>query len=119
MCCRALADGLVSSAGFKELADLIASFPALSSYCQFLFVPGPTDPWSSSVLPRPAIPETFTKAIRDRVPKARFTSNPARIRYFGQEIVIFREDLMGRMLRNLVCIKEETEGVDMKRYVGR
>lgn len=24
---------------------------------------------------------------------------------------------MGRMLRNLVCIKDETEGVDMKRFV--
>ncbi len=25
---------------------------------------------------------------------------------------------MGRMLRNLVCVKEDTAGVDMKRYVS-
>lgn len=106
------------TAGFKNLADLIASFPTLASHSNFLFLPGPTDPWSSATLPRPAIPDNFTKYLRDKVPKVTFTSNPARIRYFGQEIVLFREDLMGRMLRNLVSVKDQTEGSDMKRYVS-
>lgn len=105
-------------AGFKALADLIASFPILSQNAQFIFVPGPTDPWSSNTLPRPPIPDTFVKPILNKVPKAVFTTNPARIRYFNQEIVIFREDLMGRMMRNMVQIKEEAQAVDMKKYVS-
>jgi DNA polymerase epsilon subunit 2 len=106
------------SAGFKALAEAIAGFPTLSQHSQFIFIPGPTDPWSSSTLPRPPIPDSFVEPIRAKVPKATFTSNPARLKYFDQEIVIFREDLMGRMLRNIVQIKDGTEGANMKRYVG-
>jgi DNA polymerase epsilon subunit 2 len=105
------------SAGFKALAEAIADFPTLSQHSQFIFIPGPTDPWSSSTLPRPPIPDSFVEPIRAKVPKATFTSNPARLKYFDQEIVIFREDLMGRMLRNIVQIKDGTEGANMKRYV--
>lgn len=103
--------------GFKALADLIVSFPLLLAHSHFIFVPGPTDPWSSSTVPRPPIPESFVKPILSKIPKARFTSNPCRIRYFDQEIVVFREDLMSRMLRNLVTVKEETKGDEMKRFL--
>lgn len=102
--------------GFNALTDLILSFPLLHQ-SHFIFVPGPLDPWSSSTLPRPALPSTITSRLLQRIPKARFVSNPCRLRYFGQEIVIYREDLMGRMLRNLVTIKDENEA-DMKRYVS-
>jgi hypothetical protein len=104
------------TAGFKALGAAILEYPLLASHCQFIFVPGPNDPWSSTTLPRPEIPETFTQYIRDKIPKATFTSNPARIQYFNQEIVIFREDLMGRMLRNLVSVKDEAG--DMRRFVS-
>lgn len=106
--------------GFNALTDLILSFPLLLQ-SHFVFVPGPLDPWSSSALPRPAIPGTFAARLKQRVPKAHFVSNPCRLRYFGQEIVIYRDDLMGRMLRNLVRVKS-TDGADtdadMKRYVS-
>lgn len=102
--------------GFNALTDLLQSFPLLQN-SHFIFVPGPLDPWSSSTLPRPALPSAFTSRLTARIPKARFVSNPCRIRYFGQEIVIYREDLMGRMVRGLVGIKDE-EGADMKRYVS-
>lgn len=103
--------------GFNALTDLILSFPLLHQ-SHFVFVPGPLDPWSSSTLPRPALPGTITARLLQRIPKARFVSNPCRLRYFGQEIVIYREDLMGRMLRNLVGVKGEEDGADMKRYVS-
>lgn len=106
------------TAGFKALADLIASFPTLSSHSHFIFVPGPTDPWTSTTLPRPPIPSHFVQSIINKVPKATFTTNPARIKYFDQEIVIFREDLMGRMLRSLVQIKQGVDGANMKRFVS-
>lgn len=102
--------------GFNALTDLLQSFPLLQN-SHFIFVPGPLDPWSSSTLPRPALPAAFTARLAARIPKAKFVSNPCRIRYFGQEIVVYREDLMGRMVRGLVSIKNE-EAADMKRYVS-
>jgi len=102
--------------GFNALTDLLVSLPLLHS-SHFVFVPGPLDPWSSTTLPRPALPATFSARLTQRIPKARFVSNPCRLRYFGQELVVCREDLMGRMVRNLVGVKQD-EGVDMKRYVG-
>lgn len=45
-------------------------------------------------------------------------SNPCRIRFFNQEIVIFRENIMGRMLRNLVGVKPDVRNDDLKRYVS-
>jgi DNA polymerase epsilon subunit 2 len=36
----------------------------------------------------------------------------------GQEITIFREDLMAKMMRNLVGVKPDLESADLKRYVS-
>lgn len=41
------------------------------------------------------------------------------MKYFDQEIVICREDLMGRMLRNLMGVKEGVvDGAEMKKFVS-
>ena len=99
------------------MTDLLLTFPLLLS-SHFVFVPGPLDPWSSQTLPRPAIPSAITSRLTARIPKARFVSNPCRIKYFGLEVVVCREDIMGKMVRNLVTVKDEGKGADMKRYVS-
>ncbi|BGP51155.1 DNA-directed DNA polymerase epsilon, subunit B [Rhodotorula kratochvilovae] len=96
---------------FTTLANLLTSFPALLASSSFLLIPGPTDPWSSSALPRPALPESLCKALRARIPNLTLGSNPCRVRWFSQEIVIFRDDIMGRMMRNAVRFPAE-EGVE-------
>ncbi|KAK4683976.1 DNA polymerase epsilon subunit 2, partial [Tremellales sp. Uapishka_1] len=102
--------------GFNALTDLLMAFPLLHS-SHFIFVPGPLDPWSSTTLPRPALPSTFTHRLQTRLPNAKFVSNPCRLRYFGMEVVVCREDLMGKMVRNLVGVKGGAEGGDMKRFL--
>ncbi|WVQ81649.1 DNA polymerase epsilon subunit B [Cryptococcus sp. DSM 104549] len=105
--------------GFNALTDLLLSFPLLHS-SHFIFVPGPSDPWSTSTLPRPSLPSTFSARLRQHLPKVRFVSNPCRIKYFGMEVVVLREDMMGKMMRNLVGVKEEEDEGDaglMKRYL--
>jgi DNA polymerase epsilon subunit 2 len=52
-------------------------------------------------LPRRPIPEQYTKSLRQRVRHITFASNPCRVRYFTQEIVLFREDLLKKMQRHL------------------
>ncbi|GAA5982326.1 hypothetical protein JCM5350_006145 [Sporobolomyces pararoseus] len=87
---------------FSQFATLLSSFPSLLAHSQFLLVPGPTDPWSSSVLPRPPLPESLLKPLLAKIPNLTLGSNPCRVRWFSQEIVIFRDDLMARMMRNAV-----------------
>lgn len=112
---------------FNRLADVISEYPLIAEHSTFVFVPGPTDPWTSGIntlLPRGRIPKPFTRTFEARIPRSHFTSNPCRIRYFSQEIVICRDDSMSRILRNSVKVKEDveqndTEDVDvlLKKYL--
>ena len=95
---------------FASLASLLASFETLLACSHFLLVPGPTDPWSSAALPRPPLPTALLKTLLSKVPNVTLGSNPCRIRWFSQEIVIFRDDLMGRMMRNAVRFPAEEGG---------
>ena len=75
----------------------------------YIFVPGPSDPYdvSNLILPRRPLPNSLVKDVKAKLPKVTFASNPCRIMYKSQEIVIFREDLMSRMLRNTVRLKSD------------
>ncbi|KAK7835947.1 hypothetical protein U0070_004038 [Myodes glareolus] len=81
------------SDSLKSLADIICEYPSIHQSSRFVFVPGPEDPGFGSILPRPPLAESITKEFRERVPFSVFTTNPCRIQYCTQEIIIFREDL--------------------------
>lgn len=108
----------VSLEHMDELADLIASYPLITRTTHFVLVPGPLDIAVNSALPRWPLLSSFVTRLQSRVPKVHFGTNPCRIRFFEQEIVIFRENLMARMLRNLVGVKPNVHTDDLKRYVG-
>lgn len=103
---------------FDALADLIASYSLITRTTHFVLVPGPLDVTVNSVLPRKQLLPSFLSRMRNRVPNVHFATNPCRIKFFEQEIVIFREDLMSRMLRNLVGVKPDVKNDDLKRYVS-
>ncbi len=96
---------------FKELADLILEFPALVEHSQFLFVPGPQDPGPGNILPRPPILSVLTSDLTSRVPLATFCSNPCRIQFCTQEIVVFREDIQSKLCRHCVRFPSETTDI--------
>ncbi|KAG0003939.1 DNA-directed DNA polymerase epsilon, subunit B [Modicella reniformis] len=102
---------------FNQLAELIAEFPTIANFCYFIFVPGPNDPWGGNILPRPKIPDFYTAKMRSLVKRSMFTSNPCRIKYCDQEIVIFREDIMNRLLRN--CIVPPCGDVVIQKQLAR
>lgn len=60
---------------------------------------------------------SFTSKLKNKIPKIHFASNPCRIKFFDQEIVIFREDMMSKILRNMVGAKLDVSSSDLKRYV--
>lgn len=102
---------------FNYLADLISRYPFITRTTHFIFVPGPTDLAVNSTLPRRPLLASFVSRLKQRVPKVHFATNPCRIKFCDQEIVIFREDIMARMLRNLVGVKPDVRNDDLKRYV--
>ncbi|KAJ3405868.1 hypothetical protein CcCBS67573_g06713 [Chytriomyces confervae] len=104
---------------FKSLADLIHEFPAIYKTSRFIFVPGPGDPWAGNMIPRPPIPDVFLQRIRAKIPGAVVTSNPARIKYCSQEIVVFREDLMSKMRRNCIIPPDEEQEPELKEHLAR
>jgi len=83
-----------------------------------VFIPGPLDITVNSTLPRRPLLSTLTGRLKSKVPKAHFATNPCRIKFFDQEVVVFREDLMARMLRNVVGVKPDVKSEDLKRYVS-
>ncbi|KZZ93476.1 DNA polymerase alpha/epsilon, subunit B [Ascosphaera apis ARSEF 7405] len=140
------------STDYKELFDSLAStlsrFPDILRNSTFVFVPGDNDPWpatqaggASVPIPRSQIPAMFTSRVnrafseanRDGADypgriegKAIWTSNPARLCMFGptKEIVIFRDDMSGRLRRNAVLLKgasddQEADGDAMDVEVER
>jgi DNA polymerase epsilon subunit 2 len=111
---------------FDALASVLTEFPSLLASTSLVFVPGDNDPWASAfsagaatAIPRESVPEIFTSRIRRAIATANtdagrkdqnvpgeavWTSNPARMTLFGpaEEIVLFRDDITGRLRRSAV-----------------
>uniref|UniRef100_A0A8C6DQQ8 DNA polymerase epsilon subunit n=1 Tax=Moschus moschiferus TaxID=68415 RepID=A0A8C6DQQ8_MOSMO len=98
----------------KTLADIICEYPNIHQSSRFVFVPGPEDPGFGSILPRPPFAESITDEFRQRVPFSVFTTNPCRIQYCTQEIIVFREDLVNKMCRN--CVRFPSSNLDIPNH---
>lgn len=108
---------LLTKENFDALAELVASYPQITNSTYFVLVPGPLDLTSNATLPRRPILSSFTSQLRAKIPKLHLASNPCRLKFFDQEVVIFREDTMARMLRNTVDVKPNVTGENLRRYV--
>ncbi|XP_020271297.1 DNA polymerase epsilon subunit B-like isoform X1 [Asparagus officinalis] len=85
---------------FGKLGEMIKSHPRIKEHSRFLFIPGPDDAGPSKALPRCALPKYLTDELQKNVPNAIFSSNPCRVKFYTQEIVFFRQDLLYRMRRS-------------------
>ncbi|KAI4186212.1 MAG: hypothetical protein L6R41_003629 [Letrouitia leprolyta] len=122
---------------FDSLASILADFPSILENSTFVFVPGDNDPWASafsagaaSILPKRAVPEIFTTRVKkafatanaeaDRAGRKKlkgesiWSTNPTRLTLFGpaQELVIFRDDLSGRLRRKALQFRKIAEFKD-------
>jgi len=96
----------------KLLGEMIAEHQELANNSEFLLVPGPADPGSPKILPRPPLPPSLTSELTRLVPKVRLLSNPARVRYCSQEMVILREDILTKLCRNTIYFPETGDIAD-------
>lgn len=106
-----------SSAAYKEgfdfFAQLLGDFPRIASHCTLVFVPGDNDPWAATfsggatpVWPLSPVPSLFTSRVSRVAPRSVSTSNPSRLAYLLQEIVMVRDDYGDRFRRNCVNFDE-------------
>lgn len=54
------------------------------------------------------MPACLVESLQKKVPKAEFVTNPCRMQYCTQEIVLFREDIIMKMCRN--CVRYPSDG---------
>ncbi|EDO18368.1 hypothetical protein Kpol_1013p40 [Vanderwaltozyma polyspora DSM 70294] len=97
--------------GFDTLATLLSQFDYLTESSTMIFIPGANDPWSSMVSlgatriwPQKSIPNYFTQRINRVCKNVIWGSNPTRIAYLAQEIVITRDDIAERFKRNSIYL---------------
>lgn len=103
-------DRQAASQYFADLGALINEFPVLAQESQFVLVPGPTDPGPApGLIPRPPLPQCFTKGLRELLPTVHLGSNPCRVHSGGHHMVFFREDIMHKMRRAQVLSAEVDE----------
>lgn len=120
---------------FDSLASAVSEYPTMLQNTTFVFVPGDNDPWASTfsagaatALPRKSVPDLFTSRIKRAFATARseaekltgkkadgeaiWSTNPARLTLFGpaQEIVLFRDDMSGRLRRNALRFQPPQAG---------
>jgi DNA polymerase epsilon subunit 2 len=95
------ADGGAFAAGMEALAALLAEFPEVTGASHFVLVPGPGDPGAAPVLPRPALPAALCGRLTDAslIPRLTLATNPCRLRFYTQEIVVFRGEVSARLAR--------------------
>lgn len=97
---------------FGKLGEMIAAHTRLKEHSKFLFIPGPDDAGPSNVLPRCALPKYLTEELQKHIPNAIFSSNPCRVKFYTQEIVFFRQDMLYRMRRSCLMPPSTEETCD-------
>ncbi|KAL1461562.1 hypothetical protein WDU94_013447 [Cyamophila willieti] len=96
------------------LGMMIADHPYLSE-THFVIVPAQNDSPHVNVLPRPSLPKFITGEFQSFVPHSTMATNPCRIQYCSQEILVVREELLSKMCRN--CIHFPEEGDIAKHFI--
>uniref|UniRef100_A0A0N5AF82 DNA polymerase epsilon subunit n=1 Tax=Syphacia muris TaxID=451379 RepID=A0A0N5AF82_9BILA len=102
-----------SKDGFRHLSKIISElckeYEELRK-SNFVFVPGLEDLSLSTVLPRPPLPYLLFEELKN-IPNCSFASNPCRLQYADQEIVVFRQDIVEKMSRNSIHLSPNTTDV--------
>ncbi|KAK9848386.1 hypothetical protein WJX84_000167 [Apatococcus fuscideae] len=99
-CARVNPDYRIIQENFKALSSVLGRHTRLKEESKFVLVPGPGDAGPGSILPQPPLPSSLTADLRARVPGIVLASNPCRLRYCTQDIIVFRQDLLQTMRRH-------------------
>lgn len=88
--------------GFRSLADLISQYPSVANHSRFIIVPGPNDSPAANILPRPELARELVSDLLSVVKFLSLATNPCRVQYCTQEMVLLREDIVTKLCRNTI-----------------
>lgn len=116
-------DTKLLSSLMDKLCDLLINKyqDSLCKTSDFVLIPGPQDQLIGNVLPQPKLmgalcPKFLYHAEREDL-HVNFQSNPFRIRFGTQEIVVFRQDLLQKMRRNCVMVPDLSASEDLSNHL--
>lgn len=98
------------------LADALAGCEQLLRQTDVVLVPAMDDAPAVNVLPRPPLPQALCAEFCRRVPRAILATNPCRLQYCTQQIVVCRADLVTKFCRNTIHFPEEGQ---LEEHVSR
>ncbi|XP_058812218.1 DNA polymerase epsilon subunit 2 [Topomyia yanbarensis] len=87
---------------FQALGDILAGCERLKMETDVVLVPSCDDPAAANILPRPPLPECLVGDLKKRYPRVVLASNPCRLQYCTQQIVVCRADLVTKLCRNTI-----------------
>ncbi|ANZ76835.1 BA75_03773T0 [Komagataella pastoris] len=96
-------------AGFDSLASILEKFPEICKHTTLIFVPHDNDLWpsivhrgTSSLWPHQPISNTFITKLTRIIKACLVASNPTKLNYLSQEIILVRDDTNARFKRNQI-----------------
>uniref|UniRef100_A0A182REB2 DNA polymerase epsilon subunit n=1 Tax=Anopheles funestus TaxID=62324 RepID=A0A182REB2_ANOFN len=92
---------------FLKLGEMLSECEKLISQTDLVIVPSIDDPAAANILPRPPIPYALTEELKKRFPRTILTTNPCRLQYCTQQIVVCRADLVTKLCRNTIHFPKE------------
>lgn len=87
---------------FQALCDMLTDCTQLQATTDVVLVPSSDDPISANILPRAPLPELLIGDLKKRYPRIVLATNPCRLQYCTQQIVVCRADLVTKLCRNTI-----------------
>uniref|UniRef100_A0A8D8AUI9 DNA polymerase epsilon subunit n=2 Tax=Culex pipiens TaxID=7175 RepID=A0A8D8AUI9_CULPI len=87
---------------FAALGEILAGCEGLKMQTEIVLVPSCDDPTAANILPRPPLPDCLVTDLKKRYPRITLATNPCRLQYCTQQIVVFRMDLVTKLCRNTI-----------------
>ncbi|XP_037722354.1 DNA polymerase epsilon subunit 2 [Drosophila subpulchrella] len=94
------------------LGGLAAGCEQLKKQTDLILVPSSEDPTAPNILPRAPIPECLASGLLKAWPRTQLATNPCRLQYCTQQIVVCRLDLMAKFCRNTLHFPEDTSQIE-------
>lgn len=88
----------------------------LKKETDIILVPALEDPVAPVIMPRPPLPESLCAEFRKLVPRTILATNPCRLQYCTQQIVVCRADLVTKLCRNTIHFPESGQLEDHVRF---
>ncbi|XP_061395815.1 DNA polymerase epsilon subunit 2 [Musca vetustissima] len=96
----------------NALGALANGCEQLKKQTELILIPSSEDPAAPNIFPRSAIPKTLAAGLLKQWPRTRLATNPCRLQYCTQQIVVCRLDLMAKFCRNTLHFPPDTSKIE-------